>query len=555
MRRAVPGDRPAVAHAWHAQAVIDEPGTDEHDRPTEAFPAVAPVAAVARPVAAPAVVPSPPGRLERARNFIRAGLASYRVRIVGWFVLLLAAGTLATVVVVGQLLFQRIDDSIRAELVREIEEFRALATGNDPETGQPFGADVQRMFEVFLDRNIPNPNEIFVTFLDGRVHDRSPVPVIYPLEQDPGFVAVTAAVSDVASGRMATPFGAVDYVALPVRVDGETRGVLAVASFRDIIRAEQQDVLLGAAAVGLILLLIGSLLAWRLADRLLAPVLETAATARAISESDLSQRVEVSGYDEVAELARTFNEMLDRLAAAFADQRRFLDDVGHELRTPLTIVRGHLELLDEGTPEERERTRELVLDELDRMTRLVSELMILAQASRPDFLTRDVVEAGELVARVHEKASVLADRSWRLAVTSTDEVWVDAQRITQAMLQLASNAVAHTADGNEIELGCEVVAGEARFWVRDTGSGIAPEEQGRIFERFYRAAGSARAAGVAGRDAGAASRDAGGSGLGLSIVQAIAEAHGGRVELSSMPGLGARFTIAVPRGTADWGAP
>jgi two-component system, OmpR family, sensor kinase len=205
--------------------------------------------------------------------------------------------------------------------------------------------------------------------------------------------------------------------------------------------------------VGLILLVIGSLLAWRLADRLLAPVLQTAATARAISESDLSQRVEVSGHDEVAELAHTFNEMLDRLQSAFADQRHFLDDVGHELRTPLTIVRGHLELLNEATPAEREHTLALVLDELDRMTRLVGELMVLAQSHRPDFITRQVVNAGELVARVHEKASVLGRRAWRLEMNSAGSVSIDGQRITQAMLQLVTNAVNHTNDGDQILLG------------------------------------------------------------------------------------------------------
>lgn len=520
------------------QMTDNDTPTDEHDRPTEHLAPVRDADSQPAVVVAPSLTPvgqPTAGRAHRARSFVRAGLASYRLRIVGWFVLLLAVGTAATVLVVGLLLFQRIDDGIRQSMVRETDEFRALVGSNDPATGQPLGDDVQRMFEVYLERNIPNRNEIFVTYVGGQVHQRSPTPVRYPLEQDAVFVERTATIADVTDGRLDSPFGAIDYIAVPVRVDGVTRGVLAVASFRDIERAEQQDILLGAAAVGLILLLIGSLLAWRLADRLLSPVLETAATARAISESDLSRRVDVEGHDEVAELARTFNEMLDRLASAFADQRRFLDDVGHELRTPLTIVRGHLELMDEGTPEERERTRELVLDELDRMTRLVSELMILAQASRPDFLARSTVDAGELVARVHEKASVLADRSWRLEVGSTAEVEVDAQRITQAMLQLASNAVAHTSDGDEIQLGCAVDGDEARFWVRDTGPGIPADEQARIFERFYRARGT-----------GDASARAGGSGLGLSIVRAIAEAHGGRVELSSMPGLGARFTIVVP---------
>ncbi|MDQ3938069.1 MAG: ATP-binding protein [Chloroflexota bacterium] len=520
--------------------------SDVHHRPTEPFPAVPETgpqptpAPGARPALAPSlplqpdqpVAPPALSRRERARHWIRSGLASYRLRIVGWFILLLAVGTVATVLVVGYLLFQRIEEGIRSDLVRATEEFRAVATGNDPATDRPFGSDVERMFDVFVERTTPGRHQLIVTFLDGQLHERIPDSAQYPLERDPAFIALTAEATEVRSGRVESLAGAVDYVALPVRVDGVTRGVLAVAAFRDPLFAEQQDILLGAIAGGVILLLIGSILAWRLADRLLAPVSQTAATARAISETDLSQRVEVQGYDEVAQLARTFNEMLDRLTTAFADQRRFLDDVGHELRTPLTIVRGHLELLDEGTADERERTRDLVLDELERMTRLVNDLLVLAQASRPDFLHRHDVDARDLVQRVYEKAAVLGERSWRLEVGSNGAVSCDPQRITQAMLQLASNAVGHTETGDEIRVGGDVRVDEARFWVQDTGPGIADDEQHQIFRRFYRAGGQSRASG---------------SGLGLSIVEAIAEAHGGRVEVNSNPGLGARFTVVVPR--------
>jgi two-component system OmpR family sensor kinase len=224
--------------------------------------------------------------------------------------------------------------------------------------------------------------------------------------------------------------------------------------------------------------------------------------------------------------------MLDRLQSAFADQRRFLDDVGHELRTPLTIVRGHLELIDEGTPDERERTRDLLIDELDRMTRLVNELLTLAQSARPDFLRRSVIDAGELLARVHEKAVVLADRDWRTSAASTGALNCDPQRITQALLQLAANAIRHTQPGAVVEMGCRVDADSARFWVRDEGTGIEPAETARIFQRFYRAAGQPRATG---------------SGLGLSIVAAIAEAHGGRAEVDSEPGMGSTFAVVIPR--------
>jgi len=479
-----------------------------------------------------AATPRGDGRLHGLRDAMRAGLASYRLRIVGWFIALLAVGTLATIVIVGQLLFQRIDNGVRATLLREAEEFRVLASGTDPVSGQPFGSDVGRMFDAYIERHFPGPNDVAVTFLDGQLYRRSTAEPRYRLEQDPTYVAAVASAAQTTSGRLQTPIGAVDYLAVPVRIDGIQHGVFSVASFRDAAAAEQEDIILAALGVGLVLLVIGSVLAWRLADRLLAPVAQTAATARAISETDLTRRVEAKGYDEVAQLARTFNDMLDRLQSAFADQRRFLDDVGHELRTPLTIVRGHLELLDEGTPEERDRTRDLVLDELDRMTRLVNELLTLAQSSRPDFLRRADVDAGELLGRVHEKAVVLAERDWRLSADSTGIVNCDPQRITQALLQLAANAVRHTEPGKVIELGCRVDADQARFWVRDEGSGIEPAETALIFQRFYRSAGQSRATG---------------SGLGLSIVAAIAEAHGGRAEVESEAGIGSTFSLFIPR--------
>jgi two-component system, OmpR family, sensor kinase len=317
----------------------------------------------------------------RLRNAARSALASYRLRIVGWYVLLLAVGSLATIFVVGQLLFQRVDAGIRATLEREVEEFRVVASGNDPATGQPFGSNVARMFDVFLEGNITPPNEIVVTFVNGQVYATSPEPR-YALDLDAAFTATVATTTTVVTGRLNTPVGDVEYVAVPVRVDGQNLGVFSISAFRDLARSEQEGIFIGALVVGLMLLLIGSLLAWRLADRLLEPVAQTSATARTITETDLSQRVEVRGHDEVADLARTLNEMLDRLESAFEGQRRFLDDVGHELRTPLTIVRGHLELMDDGSPEERASTRELVLDELDRMARLVNDLITLAQSAR-----------------------------------------------------------------------------------------------------------------------------------------------------------------------------
>jgi signal transduction histidine kinase len=165
------------------------------------------------------------------------------------------------------------------------------------------------------------------------------------------------------------------------------------------------------------------------------------------------------------------------------------------------------------------------------MTRIVEDLTLLAKAEAPDFLRLETIDVPSLAAELHAKASALAPRTWTLAVDGGGTIVGDRQRLTQAIVQLSQNAVQHTREGDEIALGASVNGVEARFRVTDRGPGIQPAEQERIFDRFARGSGSRRLDG---------------SGLGLAIVRAIAEAHGGRVELDSRPGWGSTFTVVVP---------
>jgi signal transduction histidine kinase len=472
---------------------------------------------------------APPERVDGPRRRLRWPFG-LRTQFLGWYVGLLALATVASFVVVRQVLLTRLDQRIDREFVQESEELERLAAGNDPETGEPFGADVRRIFEVHLQRQIPSRNEAFLTFVGGEPFLRSPDDVPYPLERDASLAARWQGIEATDRGSVETPAGRVDFLAVPVRFDGSTEGVFVVASFRDLEGNDLNAALWAAGAVALAMLLIGTLLAWRLSDRVLVPVAAVTDTARSISEGDLTERIEVRGRDEVARLAATFNDMLDRLEAAFATQRRFVDDAGHELRTPITIVRGHLELLDDDA-EERKETVALVLDELDRMGRIVNDLLVLARWEQPDFLELGPVEVGPLTDDLLAKARALANREWLLEARAVGTVVADRQRLTQAVVQLADNAVRHAPDGTAISMGSAVVGGELRLWVSDQGPGIAVEDQQRIFDRFYRPDVSAKGAGA---------------GLGLSIVAAIAAAHRGRVDLVSRPGAGAMFTIVVP---------
>jgi signal transduction histidine kinase len=454
---------------------------------------------------------------------------SLRTRIAAWFIGFFALSMAASVFVIYEALLLRLDQRIGENLTQEVAELRRLVDSDNPVRGEPLKVRAERIFTLYLQRNVPSENEALITFTGGKPFLRSRQVVPYDLDADPALVSRWAHLRTTDRGRVDTPAGRVEYLAVPLETRREVHGVFVAAVFRDREKDEVNAAVQAAGAFGLAVLLLGSLIAWRLADRVIKPVSELTTTAQSISETDLSARIPERGRDEVAQLAATFNGMLGRLERAFESQRRFLDDAGHELKTPLTIVRGHLELLDDD-PEERREALALVMDELDRMTRIVGDVLLLAKHERSDFLALSTVDIGILTDELHAKAKALAPRDWVLEQRGRGVIVADRQRLTQAMMQLALNAARYSAAGEAITLGSSVANGEARFWVRDRGPGIPLEEQRTIFERFQR---------------GSDTRRWEGAGLGLAIVKAIAEAHYGRVELSSRPGAGATFTIVV----------
>lgn len=447
-----------------------------------------------------------------------------------WYILLMTVSTLVTILAIRQSLLTHLEKKVEKSLVQEVEEFRALAKGYNPETGKPFGDDVTSIFQVYLSRNVPEDDEFLITLLDGQFYKSSPRALPDAIRQNLDLVQYWANLARAERGKKVTTAGTIFYIAEPVKIGEKTIGVFLVANTMTGEREEIDDTIAVVTQVTFTVLLVASVLAWLAAGRVLAPLRSLATTARSITESDFSQRITVQTKDQIAELAIAFNEMLDRLEAAFTSQRDFINDAGHELRTPITIIQGHLELLGDD-PQERRETIELVLDELDRMNRFVNDLLLLAKAERPDFLTLEPVEIGSLTEELYAKAIALADRDWRLEGKGSGFVEVDRQRLTQAVMNLAQNATQYTTNGDIIAIGSALTNGKAHFWVRDTGVGIPLAEQSRIFERFARGTGRRRSEGA---------------GLGLSIVRAIAEAHGGTVELLSQPGHGSKFTLVIP---------
>ncbi len=325
----------------------------------------------------------------------------------------------------------------------------------------------------------------------------------------------------------------------PVIDSGRVVNFVQVGMSLEVSNNAKHRFLLTMAAVFPIALLLAGGGGWLLARRALAPVDRMAETARRISAEHLAARLEGAGAkDELGRLARTLNEMLERLDTSFRQTRQFSADASHELQTPLTILKGEMEvaLRNPRTPEEYRQTLQSGLEEIDRLARLVEGLLLLARADA-GVLRMDLrpVELSRLVEDVFEQAGVLAERRHvQLIVGEKEPIVVqgDYDRLRRLLLNLADNGIKYTPSGGRVTLSLRREGDDAALRVEDTGTGISPEEQNKIFERFYRSA-EARARGD-------------GSGLGLCIARSIASAHGGKIQVESAPGKGSTFTALLP---------
>lgn len=457
---------------------------------------------------------------------------SVRVRITATVALLVLAGLVLAGAVVYTIESRRLDQQIETAVALEFAEFERLqADGLNPDTDRPF-TSAEAMVRLFFKRNVPDDNEYFVGWWDDAVRGKQPGRL--PLQPAELGDVIGPLVADNGSATVDSPEGLLQVDVRSVQQGGETAALVVVTNV-DQARSGLVDTMRTYATVAGLVLLVVTAVAFWISGRLLSPLRTLRTTAEEIGESDLSQRLPVTGHDDITALTRTFNGMLDRLETAFVGQREFLDDAGHELKTPLTVLRGHLELLDPDNPADVAETRLLLLDEIDRMARLVGDLILLAKSDRPDFLQLRPVDLDGLTADLVAKARGLGDRDWRVDAVAEAKVVADEQRLTQAVLQLADNAVKHTDAGDTIAIGSSATATQVRIWVRDTGPGVPPEDREQIFERFGRSA-------VLPGDEG--------FGLGLSIVGAIVRAHGGSVvvEDTAPPDPpGARFVVTLSR--------
>lgn len=483
-----------------------------------------------------------------------------RQRLLAMVVGLLTLALLLTGLLSFAVQRQSMVDRVNNDLVQEVDEVGKRAASGAGRGGEPY-ADLDELFYDFIATATSGEDEAFLSLVDGQPRFWSGGERAFDVSHADIVEAVNAL--EVPEGMaqtltLRTQDTRLRIIAADVQLPGETReGTFVVAIDLGSFEAELRRRILTYVGVSLLMIGLGALLGHVVLGRLLRPLRELQEATAEISTEDLSRRVTVASADtDVAQLGVRFNQMLDRIDAGMREQRQFLDDAAHELRTPLTILRGNAELLIPDDAEEVMATRTLMLDEVDRMQRLVDDLLVLARAQRPDFVRPGPTDVTELAVECMERITSLGDRRWRLSADAEGELEADRQRVIQAVVQLAANAVKFSEEDSIVELGSRWVDGGSDASARarsagaapaprylelsltDQGCGIPEEQLARVFERFGRADNATRVEG---------------SGLGLAIVSAIAAAHQGAVAVESVEGVGSKFTIWLPAGPAPAG--
>lgn len=328
---------------------------------------------------------------------------------------------------------------------------------------------------------------------------------------------------------------------VPVDVEGTPVGVLQVGLKRDEID-ELLAILLGTLAFAVpLVLLVAGVGGYLLAGRALRPVATITALASRIGGEDLGARLDLQlPDDELGRLASTFDGMLARIEDAFERQRRFTSDAAHELRTPLTLIRSQVDLAlaRSRSPDAYREALQGVDGDLERLTGLVSKLLMVARADTGRMvLEQSEFDLAETISHVLDQYTYGAAESGVVVNDESSPTLYngDEDLVVQVLVNLVDNALRHTGEGGTVSVGCAYGDDrqDVRLWVQDSGVGIAPEHQQRIFDRFYRV------------DSGR-TREFGGAGLGLAICKAIAEAHGGEISLTSEPDRGTRVELRLP---------
>jgi signal transduction histidine kinase len=448
-----------------------------------------------------------------------------RSRLTLWYVTIMAVGLLLYGVAVYSVLVYSLTQQIDETLAQTAEDIR-----------RTFRRDVRGVSFSPLALDLTASIYAQVWDADGSLVARNAPLLDDPLDPE-GLAAVTADFSTVRWGG--TPLRVLSYP-LVTTPEGDLVGHLQLAASLSTVESARELMLSVLLVGGVLAVGFAGVIGWSTAAAALRPLDEVTIAALQITRADdLSRRIPLRGLprDEVGRLIAAFNETLERLENVFEAQRRFMADVSHELRTPLTVIRGNLDLVRRTGEVDRESI-EAVVSEVDRMTRLVQDILVLSQAESGKLpLAREIVELDTLLLEVFQQARLLAQGRQEVRLGGEDQarVWGDRDRLKQVLLNLAANALEHTPSGGSVTMSLARVGEWARVTIRDTGVGIPKEDLPHIFERFYRVDKARR------RSAG------GGAGLGLSIAYWIARMHGGRIEVASEEAQGSTFSVWLPQ--------
>ena len=332
---------------------------------------------------------------------------------------------------------------------------------------------------------------------------------------------------------------------VPLHTDGTPIGVLQAGTSLTIIDALRNEIVRYLVVLSIIGIILAGMFGLVTGQRALTPLATVTDTALQITRADdLSRRIPTRGIvdDEVGKLITAFNDTMGRLEKLFATQRRFVADIGHELRTPLTVIRGNIDLMRRVGIEDEQSLHSIEL-EVDRLARLVEDLLILAQAESGKLpMDRRRVELDTLLLEVFSQAHVLAGERVQMEIGQIDQVLIcgDRDRLKQVVLNLVANAIKYTSEGGKVIVRLSKATGMAELVVKDTGTGIPAEDLPHVFERFYR-----------GDKSRTRSKDGAGFGLGLSIAYWIVRNHGGEIEVKSKLNRGSTFTVRLPLADQD----
>ncbi|HFB52443.1 MAG TPA: HAMP domain-containing histidine kinase [Anaerolineae bacterium] len=457
---------------------------------------------------------------------------SIRIRLTLWYVSLLAV----ILITFSVAFYTVLQYSLTTELDRSLQErAQQVAAGiralNDPLDILRFGVIRLPELDVFSSRSI----YIQITDAQGDVIKRSPNLMGRELPIDQEILNNLRAKQPIIKTM---PIGSMEmrlYSAPLVSGDGDVLGMVQVGNPVGEIQATLRRVLLflvSGTIISLGLAMLGGVWLVYLSLRPIERITETA--NRIVSAEDLKQRLPVPPTDdELARLSRTINLMLERLDNFFQAQVRLSADVSHELRTPLTIIRGNVDILRRmgDSPTDREEALNAIESALNRMARLVSDLLLLSQADAGMTLKMQPIDLDGVILDVFQQAHALRNGvELKLGHADPARVYGDADRLKQLLINLMENAIKHTPKGGSVTLSVYRGENTVRISVADTGAGIAPEHLPHIFDRFYRVKG----------------QRVKGSGLGLAIAKWIAEAHNGTLTAESEPGIGSTFILTLP---------